>query len=230
MIRSKLVIAELTLKEQFAMTPSALTLRVASSAIKSRTIGALVMFAVVGWTALTGYARAQDIGGTTFIGASSGLNLTGSLSINQVTGVGNQQNNSSIVTDVPGQLTINQSSIGEFITDVYSGSTIIGDHAFTQASGLVQVSQTSGAGNIAANAEFVGIGDTGNAVNAISLSQLRSGFAEPDPNSPQFDALNSISPTAFAGSSGLIQVQQTAGNNNVAANTMAVHMDASMTH
>jgi hypothetical protein len=25
-------------------------------------------------------------------------------------------------------------------------------------------------------------------------------------------------------------VQQTAGNNNVAANTMAVHMDASMTH
>ena len=161
---------------------------------------------------------------STSIGAGTFANSTGRISLNQVAGVGNQQSNSALITDVPGQLKIDQNSVGDYVQSQDRGSTNIGNGALAGASGLIQISQTSGTGNLAANAAFVGIGNSADAVNAISLSQVRGGFAPPDVNSMQFNGHDSISPTAFAGASGVIQVQQTAGNDNIVANKMAVHV------
>jgi hypothetical protein len=181
---------------------------------------ALISFA--GWFATTGNARAQALGDTTTIGPSSGVNNVGAVSINEVAGVGNQQTNEALVTDIPGKMSVNQNSIGNFVNVRNSGSTVIGDGAFSQSSGLMQVSQASGSGNLEANAAFVGVSATGSALTAISLSQLRGGFAPPNPNA-EFAGTYSIAPTAFAGASGLVQVQQTAGTNNVTANSVAVN-------
>jgi len=189
---------------------------------RSRVAVTVALLSIVGWIAPMGNARAQVFGDTTVIGADSGVNTIGAISINEVAGVGNQQTNEALVTGIPGKMSVNQTSIGNFTNGFSSGTAVIGDGAFSLSSGLVQVSQASGAGNVEANAAFVGVSATGSALGAISLSQLRGGFAPPNPNA-EFEGTYSIAPTAFAGSSGLVQVQQTAGNNNVTANSVAVN-------
>jgi hypothetical protein len=207
------------------MAAKAYTSFTESSATKPRAIVALMASVIViGLAASMGTARAQDIGDNTSIGASSGVNSNGSISINQVAGVGNQQSNESLVTNSPGQLQINQISLGNFVADSDKGSATIGSGAFAGASGLVQVSQASGAGNISANAAFVGVTSAQDALSPIVLSQFRGGFAPADPNAPQYDGHYAIASTAFAGSSGLVQVDQTVGNNNVTSNVVAVHV------
>jgi hypothetical protein len=200
----------------------------ARSRPKWRVLAALTTFAIASIS--TPSAWGQIYQDSTSIGAGTFANLSGQISLNQVAGVGNQQDNSALVTDIPGQLTINQESIGNFVPSQDKGSTNIGNGALAGASGLIQISQTSGTGNEAANAAFVGIGNAADAVNAISLSQMRGGFAPLDANSMQFSGHDSISPTAFAGASGVIQVQQTAGNDNVVANTLAVHVGGAISH
>ena len=206
------------------MAAKAYTSFTESSAMKPRIVIALVAAVVGGWVSSMGIARAQDSGDNTSIGASSGVNSSGSISVNQAAGVGNQQSNQSLVTDSPGQLQVNQISLGNFVADSDKGSATIGSGAFAGASGLVQVSQTSGSGNISANAAFVGVTSAEDALSPIVLSQFRGGFAPADPNSPQYDGRYAIASTAFAGSSGLVQVDQTVGNNNVTSNVVAVHV------
>jgi len=189
---------------------------------KSRVAVTIVLLSLVGWIAPMGSARAQVLGDTTVIGPNSGVNNVGAVSINEVAGVGNQQNNEALITGIPGKITVNQNSVGNFVNIRDTGAAIIGDAAFSSSLGLIQVSQASGAGNVEANAAFVGVSATGNALTAISLSQLRGGFAPPNPNA-EFQGTYSIAPTAFGGTSGLVQVQQTAGTNNVTANSVAVN-------
>jgi hypothetical protein len=204
------------------MTSKASIPTTGSRSPKSRVAATVVLLSLAGWFAPMGSARAQVLGDTTVIGANSGVNDTGTVSLNEVAGVGNQQTNSALITGIPGKMTINQSSIGNFVNTHDSGAAIIGDSAFSLSSGLMQISQASGSGNVEANAAFVGVSATGSALTAISLSQLRGGFAPPNPNA-DFQGTYSIAPTAFAGSSGLVQVQQTAGTNNVTANSVAVN-------
>jgi len=204
------------------MTSKASTPTMESRSPKSRVLATVALLALIGWFAPMGSARAQVLGDTTVIGPNSGVNNVGTVSLNEVAGVGNQQNNEALITGVPGKITVNQTSIGNFTNIHDSGATIIGASAFSLSSGLMQVSQASGSGNVEANAAFVGVSQTGSALTAISLSQLRAGFAPPNPNA-EFQGTYSIAPTAFSGTSGLVQVQQTAGTNNVTANSVAVN-------
>jgi hypothetical protein len=182
----------------------------------------VMLLSLAAWIGPMGNARAQVLGDTTSIGPNSGVNNIGAVSINEVAGVGNQQTNEALVTGIPGKMSVNQTSIGNFVNTRNAGTAIIGDAAFSSSSGLIQVSQASGAGNVEANAAFVGVSATGSALTAISLSQFRGGFAPPNPNA-EFQGTYSIAPTAFTGASGLVQVQQTAGDNNVTANSVAVN-------
>ena len=64
--------------------------------------------------------------------------------------------------------------------------------------------------------------EIGDALDAVSLSQMRGGTPLVSPNG--YDGHTSIAPTAFAGATGVVQVEQTAGNNNIAANVLSVHV------
>ncbi len=78
------------------------------------------------------------LGDTTVIGPNSGVNNVGAVSINEVAGVGNQQTNEALVTGIPGKMSVNQNSIGNFVNIRNSGSydhrrcgffVIVGTHA-----------------------------------------------------------------------------------------------------
>src|ERR1700690_2441776 len=111
MYLNRLVIAGLTTKEkEFAMAAKAYISFLGSSAKKSLPICFSIVFLGLGWAGSSGNAWAQALGDVTSIGASSVTNTAGQVSINEAAGVGNQQNNSALVTDIPGKLTVNQSS------------------------------------------------------------------------------------------------------------------------
>src|SRR5579871_2106376 len=144
MALNRFEIAGLTTKKELVMTSKASFPATGSRLPKSRVAATVVMLSLAGWFAPMGSARAQVLGDTTVIGPNSGVNNFGAVSLNEVAGVGNQQNNSALVTDIPGKLSINQNSIGNFVNVRNSGSTVISDGAFSLSSGLMQVSQASG--------------------------------------------------------------------------------------
>jgi hypothetical protein len=159
-----------------------------------------------------------DISDGSFAG-SKGL-----LSVNEAAGVVNQQNNSALVTDVPGTLNVEQSSTGNE-TPANRVIARIGSLAFSSSSGVMQVSEASGVGNLQANAAFIGINaSSSEALTGISLSQMRSTQVPTPGGLVPFQGEATISPSAFANSSGVVQVDQTAGNNNIAANLLSLHV------
>jgi hypothetical protein len=158
----------------------------------------------------------------TLIGGSSFSGANGIRTINQAAGVGNQEANAAVITTGPGHIDIQQFSWGILKNDSKSGDATISGNAFAGSSGITQVTQASGSGNIEANAAFIGIGFPGAAMDAVTLSQMRGGAPLVNPNG--YDGHTSIAPTAFAGATGVVQVEQAAGNNNIAGNVLSVHV------
>jgi hypothetical protein len=171
--------------------------------------------------AFVGGAWAQS--DTTLIGGSSFSGASGIRAINQAAGVGNQEANAVVITTIPGHLDINQFSYGILKNVSKSGDATITGNAFAGSSGITQVTQASGSGNIEANAAFIGTGFSGVAMDAVTLSQIRGGAPPVNPSEPYYGH-TSIAPGAFAGATGVVQVEQTAGNNNTAANVLSVHV------
>jgi len=167
-----------------------------------------------------GSASAQS--DTTVIGGSSFSGASGIRDINQAAGVGNQEANVAFITVIPGQLNIDQYSYGILKNDSNRGDATIAGTAFAGSSGITQVTQASGSGNIEANAAFIGIGFSA-PVDAVNLSQMRGGAPLVNPSGSYYGH-TSMSPGAFAGATGVVQVEQTAGNNNTAANVLSVHV------
>ncbi|MGH8010945.1 MAG: hypothetical protein ACREQ4_00435 [Candidatus Binataceae bacterium] len=192
--------------------------------------GAVLAFALVIAVAPWSGASAQAVN-TTTIGASTLSGGNGAFAINQSAGVANQEANSTLVTNGgSAHLGINQLSYGQYKSAAAGNSAQIGAQVFAGTSGIMQLNQTSGSGNIEANAAFIGIGGSGTALASISLSQMRGGTDQPVTPGPAATEQTSIAPSAFSGASGLAQVQQISGNNNVAANTMALHIGTGLIH
>jgi hypothetical protein len=160
---------------------------------------------------------------TTLIGGPSFSGASGTRAINQASGVGNQEANEAVITTIPAHLNIDQFSWGPLKNSSKGGDATIAGNAFARSSGITQVTQASGSGNIEANAAFIGIGFAGVPLDAVSLSQMRGGAPLVNPGGPYYGH-TSIAPTAFAGATGVVQVEQTAGNNNTAANVLSVHV------
>ena len=184
-----------------------------------RTIALLA--AILSAGTFVGGAWAQS--DTTLIGPSSFSGASGIRAINEAAGVGNQEANAAVVTTIPTHLDITQYSYGVLKNISKSGEATIAGNAFAGSSGITQVTQASGSGNIEANAAFIGIGFAGAPLDAVSLAQMRGGAPLVNPNS-SYSGHTSIAPTAFAGATGVVQVEQTAGNNNIAANVLSVHV------
>jgi hypothetical protein len=161
---------------------------------------------------------------TTNIADGSFAGSKGQISVNVAAGVVNQQDNSALITDTPGTLNVTQNSTGNE-TPANTVQARIGALAFSSSSGLMQVTEASGVGNLQANAAFIGISaSSSQTLNGISLSQMRSTQVTAPGGLAPFQGEATISPSAFANSSGIVQVDQTAGNNNIAANLLSLHV------
>lgn len=104
-------------------------------------------------------------------------------------------------------------------------TAVISDRAFANAAGMVSVNQTSGGGNAQANTVAFGLGFEVEAAADSWLAATSSGITPA--GSPSRSGLRgvSIADTAFEGSRGLVQVNQSAGSGNSTANNFALRVE-----
>jgi hypothetical protein len=102
----------------------------------------------------------------------------------------------------------------------------IAGNAFTNSIGALSINQTSGTGNAQINGMAIGIGQDVNVMSESMLSNMSTGAGlashhEPDEGS----RTATISDSAFTGSRGLVQVNQSAGSGNRTANNFVIQLE-----
>ena len=101
----------------------------------------------------------------------------------------------------------------------------IGGNAFTNTVGALSINQTSGSGNAQVNGMAIGIGLDVNVMSESMLSNMSTGagLAAREPDGGTRSA--TIADSAFTGSRGLVQVNQSAGSGNSTANHFVLEFD-----
>lgn len=191
---------------------------------------------IIGLMALTGLSensvRAQLLMpsiATSTIGSNALASVQGRAAVNIVAGDSNAQANNAALA----------AGLGMTSAQAYTGivqmmnlrhaealgvaHAVIGDQAFTNATGLVSVNQASGVSNAQANTVAIGLGFEAAVVAESRLAMTTSGAAsiDLDPARVRIRGV-SISDTAFVGARGLVQVNQSAGSGNSTANVFAL--------
>jgi len=100
-------------------------------------------------------------------------------------------------------------------------STVIEDHALQNLSGIAQVNQAAGDGNLQFNAVAVALSETGSARALTIVVQHTDSIPDGAPDGAAFQAIARIDDQAFAGAQGLISVNQVSGRYNQQANLIA---------
>ncbi|VVE87967.1 hypothetical protein [Pandoraea bronchicola] len=159
------------------------------------------------------------------------VGVTGALGVNQAAGVNNAQANSAVIAN-GGGLTAGASSTNQqaLVTSTTgAASAAIQGNAFSGTSGLTQVNQASGAGNLQRNATVIVTGDASGVASvsdtALSAAISKGGPAGRNNLNDQYRTA-SISGDAFRGASGVVQVNQSAGIGNVTANVFVLRPPA----
>jgi hypothetical protein len=106
----------------------------------------------------------------------------------------------------------------------------IGGQAFTNSVGAISVNQTSGVGNIQANGMAIALGLEVEALSESLLSATASGLGLKGLGATSGVKAATISDTAFEGSRGLIQINQSAGSGNSTANNFAFQLQLDARH
>ncbi len=106
---------------------------------------------------------------------------------------------------------------------------IITGGAFSGAVGVIGVNQSAGFGNTQGNLLAIGLGGEALPASSSDLQSTRSTTAEPVP-AAQGVRSDIIGGQAFAGSQGVIQVNQSAGNTNQVTNAMGINVRSMSIH
>jgi hypothetical protein len=159
------------------------------------------------------------------ISGQSLSHVHGIVRVNQAAGDSNVQNNSTAIansqTGVALSKVINKQQVGSdqaVMPDVMV--TGIGDNALRGARGLVSINQVSGGQNRQANTLSIAISHNGE-VSDSSLADTRPDVPVNRPDSSSHANTRreaSIGGSAFAGASGIVQVNQVAGMGNTSSN------------
>jgi hypothetical protein len=101
----------------------------------------------------------------------------------------------------------------------------IGGNAFTNTMGALSINQTSGTGNAQVNGMAIGIGLDVDVMSENMLSNMSTGagLAAREPDDGTRSA--TIADSAFTGSRGLVQVNQSAGSGNSTANNFVLQIE-----
>ena len=158
---------------------------------------------------------------------NSGAQYNGVLGVNQAAGDQTQQANvRAIATGGAATTSVNQ-NINTPAKPSTNASATIGGNSFSNGNGVLGVNQSAGASNQMANALRISISANPQSVDDSALSQqnvavsaIRSGATGASQGSRQVVT----SDQAFTGSSGVIQVNQSAGVGNNMANTLSIRV------
>ena len=150
----------------------------------------------------------------------------GRVGVNAAAGDFNEQVNSAAIANGDTALATNvvRQHIGEnTVSESDAQNASITGTAFSNSQGAIAVNGAAGTENQQANLAAIGIGIEGPVVSLDILSQTRSS-QEPAgyQNEPDLTKNAEIGPHAFEESSGLVQVNLTAGEGNSSANLFAL--------
>jgi len=174
-----------------------------------------------------------EVGPTRSVSISNaGQNTTGLINVNQDVGNSNNQANirSIAITDQPNTVLVNDvtgkvSTTGNTLTtNGSSRSDVINDGSFANSSGLLGINQSSGSLNQLTNvlALAVGIGESAVSLGDVGLQSEHSDNTlneDPLAQGPREDRIDG---GAFAGFSGIAQVNQVAGDLNQVTSVVSV--------
>lgn len=160
------------------------------------------------------------------------VNAQGLIRVNVTAGDGNVQQNSAAIAENGGysSATIKAAQKSEMIKPAMAQtlSSRMDGVAFSGANGLVQVNSSAGMSNQQFNGAAMAVSDV-HAHSFIELDAIRlMGSArvgtapESTKNAPAQSAEAVLSPGTFKSASGIIQINQTAGNHNTAANSFTM--------
>ncbi|WP_297809260.1 hypothetical protein [uncultured Methylophaga sp.] len=150
--------------------------------------------------------------------------------VNMAAGDANAQQNAAAIALSPN----GNASIGLFTqqnlhqnSSTSPGMSIsgIGGNAFTNTMGALSINQTSGTGNAQVNGMAIGIGLDVDVMSENMLSNMSTGagLAAREPDDGTRSA--TIADSAFTGSRGLVQVNQSAGSGNSTANNFVLQIE-----
>jgi len=159
-------------------------------------------------------------------------NTSGLVRVNITAGDGNVQQNSAATAHSEGYSAAGAKA--RQYTDMVSTdseqllSVGIDDNAFDNALGIVQINNSAGTGNAQFNGAAIAVGGLGafafvelNDRQMMDQSSPTAGTVSVDTQPDQtIDAR--LSPGAFTNASGIIQINQAAGNNNITANSFTM--------
>lgn len=217
--------------------------------LKDRTSRALLMaaagqssrvaLAVISLVVLSPHAAAQQVSSgllpssLSVISDTALSNATGHVGFNSSAGQGNAQSNATALGFGSGGVIGGADLISEHQVAVATNGVrgnedvVIRGDAFRAARGVVSVNQSSGSGNAQTNLVLIGIGG----MSEISIDQLVQVSAPAAADSAEPAAgpavrRTEISDSAFAGSRGIVQVNQSAGLGNRTANVFALNVSS----
>lgn len=166
------------------------------------------------------------------INGSALSGIRGRFAVNMAAGDSNAQTNAAAIA-----IGLSDSSVGAYagvaqradarqVAMPGVATATIADRAFSNAIGMVSINQTSGAGNAQANTVAFGLGFEVGVVAESVLSATASGVAPAGSRGGVASSRSvSISDSAFEGSRGLFQVNQSAGSGNSTANNFALRVE-----
>jgi len=158
-------------------------------------------------------------------------NVHGRVTVNMAAGDANRQVNAgALAINQDGGLasaltTSHQAIASTHATPSNLSTALINNNAFVGSTGAISINQTSGELNSQANGLAFALGSRVEAVSESVLSETNSGTGLIDSDSTMGTATAEIADTAFVGSRGLIQINQSAGSRNTTANNFAFQLN-----
>jgi hypothetical protein len=172
----------------------------------------------------TTYSAASTISGNALSG------VTGAVNVNIASGDHNLQSNSGAIAIGTNALAKNilvQQVKANNGPEPDQASVQIRDNALSQSTGWISVNQAAGTQNVQSNTMSVALGVRGSSLTSENLSQVLSGGSgqeldSDDSRSSRRDV--EVESSAFRGTTGVVQVNQSAGKGNTTSNSFSFRM------
>jgi hypothetical protein len=186
----------------------------------------LMFLALFGCTSVMADSGVSTVNNASMVDA--GTRYKGNFNVNQASGDQHQQANVraiAIGTDASATTRINQ-KINTQADRSVDATTTLGGTSFSNGSGVLGVNQGAGANNQMANAMRISVSAAPQAVDDSALSQQNVALLPGSGASGAPTGARQVvtSDQAFAGSRGVIQVNQSAGVGNRMTNTLSIRV------
>jgi hypothetical protein len=163
------------------------------------------------------------------IGNGVANGATGVVAINEAAGLDNVQANQGVLTN--GQIPFNligSSQSASTNAKTTAAKSTISNNAFSNTSGLIEVNQSAGVGNLQRNSAVIGSGPVEAEIVAdgvLSATTAKGGGLGKSGNNHDAREV-SIGTDALKNVSGIVQINQTAGSGNVSSNSFVLRPPA----